>query len=327
MPKGRRILIVAILAGVTGLVVPETACCADTPLAQLTAARAAPCSTAIIVYKSLSVDTTVPDTIRSRACGLLGDYAFAQREYETALDYYKKASALDKTNARYIYRTGLSHLADGDTADAIKRFVEAAGMNGPELPNEARVNLGRISYARGDYKGAMDYFRQTGSFSPTNGWSVSASFGKLMCARELGLADTAAFYEKQCSPYAKTLLERDGFVKTKGRTPIKKSDTATPAGERIVVDSGKKPAATKPVDSVSAPFALQVGAFGSETSALALKKKLSKSFSDVRSVSAIVSARTFYRVWVGNFKTREAAEKFGRAELLELGLVYRVVAK
>lgn len=317
--------LLVLCAGVSGLFAPGNVRCAETPLARLSAAQALPCSTAVAVYKSLSADTTAPDSIRSRAFGLLGDYGFAQGVYETACDNYKKASALDKKEPRYVYREGLSHLAGGDTADAIKLFAEIVEKNGPDLSNEARVILGRISYARGDYTNAMDYFRQTGNFRPTNGWSVAASFGKLLCSRELRLADSAAFYEKQLSPYAKTLLEKETFAKIKGQ-PVKKSDTAA-AAKPGAIDTGKKTARPGPIDSSSNPFTLQVGAFASESSALAMKKNLSKTFKEVSCVTAIVSARTFYRVWVGNFKTREAAEKFGQNELMQLGLVYRVVAK
>lgn len=294
-------------------------------LARLSAAHAAPCSTAISLYESLCADTTVPDSIRAAAFGFRADYAFAQREYETARDYYRKALALDGTNTRYDYRSGLSLLANGDTAEAAKVFAGISGKSETDLSNEARVMLGRLAYARDDFAAAMEWYRQTGAFITTKRWSISALFGKLQCARALGLADSAALYEKQLSPYAKTLLEKEAFAKIRGKPVVAKSDNASASGKLPAIDTGHKSASAAPVDST--PFALQVGAFASEASALAMKKKLAATLEEVRCVTAVVSARVFYRVWVGNFATREEAEKFGQDELMQLGLVFRVVAK
>ena len=83
-------ILAAVCAGIIGIVLPENASCTDSALARLSAAEALPCSTAIAVYKSLSADTTAPDSIRSRAFGLLGDYGFAQGMYETARDSTKR---------------------------------------------------------------------------------------------------------------------------------------------------------------------------------------------------------------------------------------------
>lgn len=295
--------------------------------AQFAAAQAAPCSTATVLYKSIAADATAPDSIRSRSFGLLAGYAFAQRDFVTARDNYGKAAALDKKNTRYSYQAGLSDLAAGDTAGAVKTFTGIALKNEPDVSNEARVELGRLAYARGDYKTAFDHYSGTGIFNPTNGWSVAASFGKLMCARALGLADSAAYYEKQLSPYSKTLLEKDAFAKIKGQAVLKGHDTGTATIQSAAIDTGEKTPSVKPGDGSSNPFTLQVGAFASEATALAMKKNLSKTFKEVSCVTAVVSARTFYRIWVGNFKTREAAEKFGQNELMQLGLVFRVVAK
>jgi cell division protein FtsN len=74
-------------------------------------------------------------------------------------------------------------------------------------------------------------------------------------------------------------------------------------------------------------FALQVGAFGSKANAEALIKKIKPKHKDVSCVPAVVEERTFYRVWVGSFDTREAAERFGRDKLMREGFVYSVVVK
>lgn len=317
----------AVAAIAPGNAGPEITTVVAAPSARIAAAKAAPCSTAITLYASISADTALSDTIRAQAFSLLADYAFALREYETARDNYKKASALDKKNPRYVYRSGLSLLANGDSADAIKAMTLAAGRNEPVVSNEARVVLGRLSYAKGDYRAAMDHFRQTGDFSPTNSWSIAAGFGKLMCSRALGLSDSAGFYEKQLAPYSRSILEKQWIAKPKPGAAVIKADTVTAQKSVLAILSGKNAPIAGTDDSTAAVFTLQVGAFASDASALALKKRLAKNFKEVSCVTAIISTRTFYRVWVGTFKTREAAEKFGRDELMELGLVFRVVAK
>jgi tetratricopeptide (TPR) repeat protein len=311
-----RAVIMALCAGVSAAVTPVA----------VFAAQEVPCSTYVALCKSMSIDTAQPDSIRAASFGRLADYAFAGKEYGLARDDYAKAAALDNKNTRYAWREGLAALADGDTNGAIKTFTRFSGDNDPALSNGAKIALGRIAYARGDFDGAMKYFRQTGPFKTANGWSLPASLGKLLCARALGLADTAAFYEKQLSPYASTMLEKDDLAKVKF-APFVAKKAAAPSPKPVAVDTEKKPAPVAPDSAEEKPYTLQVGAFASEPSALALKKSLAKQFKEVRCVTAIVSARTFYRVWVGNFKTREEAEKFGRDELVQLGLAFRVVAQ
>jgi len=330
------LLVSALLAGVnaasdSGNAVPKD------PAARLAAARVEPCSTSVRLFQELSADSTVPDSLRMVASGCRADIAFALREYETARDYYKIAMGFEKGQGRYHYRLALAALANGDTAEATAMLSPIIDSGETTCRHEAEVIRGELLLGQEDYGGAMALFQKTGPFSFKNSWSVPALLGKLACARFLGLADSAAAYDKKLSVYRLTILEKQRLRKTreiplaKPRSGAADSVLATaPAKDTAAKQSmptdiaSDKPAADSASDTT---FALQVGAFGSKANAQALIKKLTAQYKNVSCVSAIIDERTFYRVWVGNFETREAAERFGKEKLMRQGLVYRVVVK
>jgi tetratricopeptide (TPR) repeat protein len=286
----------------------------DSPEARLAAARAVPCSSAVMVFQELSSDSTAADSVRMAASGCRADIAFALREYETARDYYKKAMAFEKGQGRYHLRTALAALANGDTAEALETLSAVIDSGETSLRNEAAVQKGELLLARKDYQASMELFQKTGPFSFKNSWSVRAMLGKLECARSLGMADSADAFDKKLAGYRQTMLEKERLRKAR-EIPLVKTEKVTTAGP------AKDTAAA---DSV---FAVQVGAFGSKANAEALIKKLKPKYKEVSCVPAVVEERTFYRVWVGSFDTREAAERLGRDRLMREGYVYRVVVK
>ncbi|MBN2187920.1 MAG: SPOR domain-containing protein [Chitinispirillaceae bacterium] len=286
----------------------------EAPEAGLAAARAMPCSSAVNVFQALAADSTIPDSVRRDASGRRADIAFALREYETARKFYKKAAAFEKGAGRYRYRTAVAALANGDTAEAAGIFSAVIDSGEAPFSHEAAVQKGEILLAREDFQGAMDLFRKTGPFSFRNSWSIHALLGKLACARALGLADSAAAYDKKLSGYRQTILEKERLRKTR-EIPCANADGAAAA------------APEKDTASADTVFAVQVGAFGSKANAEAMVKKLKRKYREVSCVAGIVEERTFYRVWVGKFDTREAAERFGREKMMREGFVYRVVVK
>jgi tetratricopeptide (TPR) repeat protein len=306
-------------------IVAAPATAGQTPEARFAAARKAAVAMAPQLYQELLADTTLPDSLRSLAGAGRADLAFALREYETAVDYYKRAAAFEKRPGLYHYRYALAACADGDTGQAVKiaTLTAEAGEAGPA--RGALVLLGECAIGRGAYKEAMALFQKTGPCSPADAWSVPSLLGKLACARTLGLADSAATYEKQLQTFAPALLEKERlrkireipFPKAAVPTAAKKCDTVVvPVKDTAVRAAGK--------DSI---FALQVGAFGSKERARAFTKKLAAKYKDVECVSATVDERTIYRVWVGNFESREEAEGFGKTNFMRKGMVYRVVMK
>jgi hypothetical protein len=289
------------------------------PAARLAAARAAPCSTAVKIFQELAADSTAPDSVRMAAAGNRADIAFALREYETARDYYKKASLFEKGQGRFHSRTATVAFANGDTAELIGLLSAIIDSGETPFRQEAAVQKAELLIGRKDFQGAMDLFRTTGPFSFKNSWSLRAMLGKLECARRLGLADSAAAYDSRLSGYRQTILEKERLRMIRGiplaKTQRDGSDSVTPSATA---------ADTAAPDSV---FTLQVGAFGSKANAETLIRKLKLKHKEVSCVPAVVEERTFYRVWVGNFDTREAAERFGRDKLMREGCVYHVVAR
>jgi tetratricopeptide (TPR) repeat protein len=292
----------------------------DSPEARMAAARSAPCSAAVRVFQSLSADATVPDSVRKEASGCRADIAFALREYETARDYYKRAAAFERGPGQYRYRTAVAALANGDTADAMAMFTSVIDSGETPFRHEAAVRKGELLLEQEDYAGAMALFQKTGPFSFRNSWSIHALVGKLACARSLGLADSAAAFDRQLSGYRQTILEKERLRKVR-EIPFAKPE------EGVGEDSAGTAAPAKDTAAADSTFALQVGAFGSKANADALMRRLRPKHTEVSCVPAVVEERTFYRVWVGNFGTREAAERFGRDRLLKEGYVYRVVVK
>jgi tetratricopeptide (TPR) repeat protein len=307
---------------------------AVSPEAELLSAKALPCSTAVPVYEKLAADSAYSDSLRKAACCSRADIAFSLREYETAFDYYKKAARFEKEQGRCHYRLGLAALANGDTAGAEGFFRPIADSGDNEFRYLAEVKLGECALSREKFLEAMACFQKAGPFSWLNSWSVPALLGRLECARHLGLADSAAKYDKQLSAHAKTILEKERLRKIR-MIPlgVPAADTSVASGKpaAVVVTAVPKnrDTALKSGGEVSkdSAFSLQVGAFGSKERAQALTKKMVKKFKDAACVPALVDERTFYRVWVGNFESREEAESFGKEKLLRQGLIYRVVVK
>jgi tetratricopeptide (TPR) repeat protein len=320
------LLVSGLVAG--AYAVPDSGTAADTlqkavpaaPQAKLAAAMAAPCSSAVSVFQELSADSTAPDSVRRGASGRRADIAFALREYETACDYYKKAATFEKGLGRYHFRTAVAALANGDTAEALKMFSTVIDSGETPFRHEAALQKGELLLGKKEYQAAMDLFQKTGPFSFKNSWSVRALLGKLECARRLGLADSAVAWDRRLSGYRQTILEKERLRKVR-EIPLAKPQSGAADSTRPAAPAVKD---TATADSV---FALQVGAFGSKANAEALAKKLKQKHKEVLCVPAVVEERTFYRVWVGNFDTREAAERFGRDKLMREGFVYRVVVK
>ena len=217
------------------------------PALRLAAARAAPCSTALRVYQEMASDSTVPDSLKMAACGYRADIAFALREYETAMDYYKRAALFEKAPGHYRYRQALAVLANGDTAASEAAFKTIADNGETPLANEAQVALGECLTGRGQFREALTSFQKAGSFSPKDSWSIQSLLGKLACARHLGLVDSIAAFEKQLSPYAASILEKDRLRKIR-EIPLPEPVAATAGSPADVsVKSAIKDTVTKEI--------------------------------------------------------------------------------
>jgi tetratricopeptide (TPR) repeat protein len=297
-------------------------------LERLATAKTAPCSLAQRVYSDLLADTGAADSVRMMAAGLKADACYASGDFRCARDFYAQAVRYDANrSAVFLHRAGLAAIKAGDTAQALSFFSQSAGMNDSDYSNRSRVMLGNCALASADYERAMKLFQETGSFSAKNSWSVPAFIGKLTCAKYLGLADSAAVYDRLLSLYAKSMLEKERYIQAK-ELPLQR-----PGKQAARRESAPEPKRTLNAGDATdtftedTTFTLQVGAFGSKYRAQELTGALSKKFKGVTCMPAIVSDRTFYRVWIGSFASRELAETFGKNRLAGLGQEYRIVVR
>jgi tetratricopeptide (TPR) repeat protein len=278
-------------------------------------AKSAPCSVALRIYGDLAADTTTADSLRTIAAGLNADALFAAGDFRAAREAYVLAARGQRNTAYHHHRAGLAALKAGDTVSARSLFRQSIECGDAEYSNRSRVMLGDLLCTAGEYGQAMELFLATGSFSAKNSWAVPAFIGKLTCAKKLGLADSAEVYDRLLSLYAKTMLEKERYARVRKMPLAKQANNTGPD--------------TAPVSQPDrdSRFTLQVGAFGSRDRARELQKNLSKKFTGVTCSTGIVSNRTYYRVWVGEFASREQAEDFGRNRLSAHGHEYRIVVR
>ena len=284
------------------------------------AGRAAVGPAALKILEERAGDSTLPDSARMAAAGKRADAAFSLREYETARDWYKKAAGFEKPNGRYLFRYAQSALANGDTAAAKAALTCIAEKGLPGPAQDARCVLGEIALDRSDPREALEQFQKAGHYSPKNSWSVPAELGKLVAARALGMADSAAVYERHLSEYDKTMLERERFWLVRTPPPAMPWDSAS-------ARPAARPAGRIAGGARDSSYTLQIGAFGTRERANALRKRLARAFRDVACVPTVIDERTFYRILVGKFPSRDEAEGFARKKLTPRGYVYRVVVK
>jgi septal ring-binding cell division protein DamX len=295
--------------------------------ARLESARIAPCSLAQRMYRDIAADSTAPDSVRMMAAGMHADAAFAAGDFTTARGSYARAARYEKNPGYFLYRSGLASLKCGDTAAAVSCFTRCLAMNDSDLSNRVRVMLGDLALASGDYERAMRLFQETGNFSAKNNWSVPAFIGKLTCAKHLGLADSAAVFDRLLSLYAKSMLEKERYKRAKELPLQKAKKISERRNDPPMVKNEPARGAANVTGHSDTSYTLQIGAFGSRERAQKLKNQLSKKFKGVTCMPAVVSDRTFYRVWIGEFATREQAESFGKNRLQGRGQEYRIVVR
>jgi tetratricopeptide (TPR) repeat protein len=310
---------------------PDAPCANDVQAhgieARLESARNAPCSLAQRMYRDIAADSTAPDSVRMIAAGMHADAAFAAGDFSAARDSYARAARYEKNPGYFLYRSGLASLKCGDTAAAVSCFTRCQEMNDSDLSNRVRVMLGDLALASGEYERAMRLFQETGKFSAKNNWSVPAFIGKLACAKHLGLADSAAVFDRLLSLYAKSMLEKERYERAK-ELPLQNANKISERrNDPPMVKNEPARGTANLSEHGDTSYTLQIGAFGSRERAQELRNRFSKKFKGVTCMPAVVSDRTFYRVWIGDFATREQAESFGKNRLSGQGQEYRIVVR
>ncbi len=286
------------------------------PFIQMAYAQIAPCSTAIVLYKTIGETQTAPDSLRAAAYKLLGDYHSASSNYLKAIDNYRSAS---KYGNKPIYKHfwALSANASGDTESAKSLWHTLTLEYGDTIAEIANYHLGLMFTKHKSWQEAYSCFDKAGQPSVTKPWAVASLSGKIECAKRLGQNDKVLYLEKQLDPWRDLLLEKTEHGTTIASTTASSAQVVKPVASDTL--SGK-------IDTAKT-YTLQIGAFGSKENALVLEKKLKPDFPDVVTLEFSIEDRMFYRVRVGSFKSKDAATAFGTDSLAKKGFSFRVMEK
>ncbi|MCX5799889.1 MAG: tetratricopeptide repeat protein [Candidatus Eisenbacteria bacterium] len=232
----------------------------------------------------------------------LGSYLGAVKHFEKARDL--KPSKRERVTA--VYWLGLSLEGAGDPAKAIPHFEAVkADDAGTGLVVPATLGVGDCLRAEGNYSLALsEYTRIVTKFGRSD-WLPCALYGAGVCLDKLGRQNEAlALYAR---------LRRE-FPATSEATLVRERTR----------DAGK----AKAVSTQAGNYTLQLGAFSQETNANGLASLLrDEGVTEVVIVQEERGGRVLYVVGLGDFPTREAAERKGKELRARLGLSYSIVAK
>ena len=282
-------------------------------------------------YEEQADDVTLPDSQIAFACCRRADIAYALGHFDTALIYYKRAMAFEKTPGLYYYKSGIAAMAKGDTGTA-RIFLKCVCDNDRgDLRSEAWVSLGNIAFAREKYRDAMASYAKAFPLAPGKSSWAPAVLGKLACSRKLGLKDSVTALEAQLAPFAPELLERDALEE--GSESPALSPGGADAGDISFADAfeEKAPAgkAARIEKKALGAFAVIIGPYGSKKKAFAVKTRLAERFATIAVVPVTVKKLRYFAVRVGAFPTSADAEWFAheKIESLKPKLKYRVAEK
>jgi tetratricopeptide (TPR) repeat protein len=280
-------------------------------------------ASALDLYKKIAADSSFPDSIRAEANFRLGCAAFMRGRYHKAGLYLKKADDPDINIVRFLN-------AVHDTSDSAQMALLTRQSSDTSLPQGkmACYFMGLYFLAKKDYAASLPYFiMSTGASGDTTWWSCGSSACACFCALSLGRREESASLLRHLNRVFPVYLEKNLLAKTKPAavTAIVKDTTLWLPGNTVAKKELFAPAAPKASTAPGANFCLQAGAFGSAANAGALKAELSKRYSPVSIMAAIVGDKTIYRVRVGAFRSKESAQTFGDTALAKKGLKFRIV--
>jgi tetratricopeptide (TPR) repeat protein len=113
---------------------------------------------ALLVAGSIwSADLTVLEPGSPAQLTALGNEALMQGRYETAIDQFKKALAIDKTAFQPTFNLALAYQQKGDLAEAKRWYDVALGLRNDHP--EVLCNLGFLAFRQGDFATAVERFQ------------------------------------------------------------------------------------------------------------------------------------------------------------------------
>lgn len=239
----------------------------------------------------------------------LGFYHYALGTYVRAGNHFRRASELkvsNKQQAESLYWLGLSLLGAGDPAKA-KQYFELVRKDDSKtgLADEAALGFADCLREEGKYSAALSEYRRIASRYRRSDWLPCALYGAGVCLEKLQKRSEALEVYSQLASEFSASFE------------------AAVVRERV---ASKRKAEVETAEA--SVFTVQLGAFSEETNAHSLAARLrEKGVTDVRIVKKERGGRILYMVHLGEFSTREAAEREGKELSTRFGLSYGIVPK
>jgi septal ring-binding cell division protein DamX len=274
-------------------------------------AQVAPCSTAVRLYREITAGTSVPDTIKSAAFSALGEYYFAKKEYKTAAEQYKSSV---NTSGTAVSRDHWAQalFCDGQYDAALTLWNALALEQKKEFGVTADFYSGCVALHSGKFADALSRFEKCGKPETSRPITLEALSGKRYSLEKLGRQSDAAIAAEQLKKFNVPPIEWPVFS---GKIAANEQSPVPP----VTTDSTR--------DAELSGFTVQVGAFSTIDNATALQKKLSQQFENVSVATVTLEDKTFYRVRVGSFATREDAERYAVDSIQKAGITGKAVPK
>jgi cell division septation protein DedD len=298
----------------------------DPEITLLYATTLSDANTALALYKKISQDKSLPDSLRSEAYFRLGCVNYLWGRHHKASGYFINAAGTSgkSRDVEACYLAAVHDTIDSSFVATLRKVAEDTALAAGKTAN---FYLGIFYYANRNYRRALLHF--TASVTPSR--ACAAQAGAYTCAAILSRreqADSVLELIKQACP---EYLEK-GVVEKTAAKPLTaaKKDTTVKKDTTSWLPPDSSAAKKQPVKKTEpagrkAAFSLQVGAFSTMENAEAFKAGLSKELPHASIVSGAAGDKTVYRVRVGSFDTKENAQAFGDSSLLKKGLQFRVI--
>ena len=287
---------------------------------------------ALLLFKKIAQDKSLPDSLRSEAYFRLGCANYLWGRFHKASGHFINAAGISgkSRDIEACYLNAVHDTADSSFLATLKNAAEDTALAAGKTAN---FYLGIYYYAKRNYRLALSHFTASIGSPGTPSRLCAAYAGTYACAAALShheRADSVLAYIKQEYPayLEKAMVEK---AAAKPLTVLKKDSTIIKDATALLPpDSGavkKSPVKKAEVVGRKAVFSLQVGAFSTMENAEAFKGGLSKELPPASIVSGVAGDKTVYRVHVGAFDTKENAQAFGDSSLLKKGLKFQVIGE
>jgi tetratricopeptide (TPR) repeat protein len=245
-----------------------------------------------------------PADRRAGAALILGKLVFSQGDYTQALGHFRSARDHGRREEGSLW-AGMAAAALGDGPAAVEDLEAASRSGSPDIRERALLVLGTVHRNAGRPSEALAWYGQIPDREDGAGWWSAAALLAGECHEILGEPGRAAEVYRGLLAVAPHAYE----------APL--------ARARLDRLAAPAPGSSAPLQPGGLRFALQVGAFASETNAASLAETLRSS--DLPDVRVISGEGGIHRVLVGSFGDRAEAERWADSLLVATESGYRVV--